>query len=131
MRAAPGSDASAFPIFAAPQPPALHPWTHTQLCNPILHLSPPIFQRTEELVEEAPKTFQQVVADGRTFITSTATGKGLAAAAGLFLGATLLMAVVRTWQKYSSPRAQRMRVVSEGGGQGSVCSLGGTAVNSG
>lgn len=42
-----------------------------------------------------------------------APGKGVTIAAGLFLGATLGIALFRTYQKYSSPRAQRMRVVSE------------------
>lgn len=74
----------------------------------LAHFSP----TPEEVIEEAPKTLQQRVDGARTFLTSTATGKGISIAAGLFLGATLLIAMYRTWQKYSSPRAQRMRVVS-------------------
>jgi len=71
-----------------------------------------VSEYTEEVIEEQPKTMQQRVTDARQFLTSTATGKGVSIAAGLFLGATLLIAMFRTWQKYSSPRAQRMRVVS-------------------
>lgn len=74
------------------------------LC-PMLHLA-------EELIDEAPKSIQARVSDARTFLTSTATGKGITIAGGLFLAATLAIALYRTYQKYSSPRAQRMRVVS-------------------
>lgn len=89
-----------------------------------------VSEYTEEVFEEEPKTMQQRVTDARQFLTSTATGKGISIAAGLFLGATLLIAMFRTWQKYSSPRAQRMRVVSGGpcgvwvcvfGGSGGLC----------
>jgi uncharacterized membrane protein len=45
------------------------------------------------------------------FLTTTGTGKGISIAAGLFLGATFVIALYRTYQKYSSPRAQRKRMV--------------------
>jgi hypothetical protein len=98
---------------------SLHPLTLNPQLNP--HAVPcPLLSAPEEVIEEAPKTLQQRVDGARTFLTSTATGKGISIAAGLFLGATLLIAMYRTWQKYSSPRAQRMRVVSmclRGGGE--------------
>jgi hypothetical protein len=74
-----------------------------------------LYPFAEELIEEAPKSIQERVSDARTFLTSTATGKGITIAGGLFLAATLAIALYRTYQKYSSPRAQRMRVVSESG----------------
>lgn len=65
---------------------------------------------TEEEVQ--PKSIQERYHDTVTFLTSSTTGKGITIAAGLFLGATFLIALYRTYQKYSSPRAQRKRVVS-------------------
>lgn len=68
---------------------------------------------SEYTEEEAPvKTIQERYHDTVRFLTSSTTGKGISIAAGLFLGATLLIALYRTYQKYSSPRAQRKRVVS-------------------
>eukprot|EP00878_Enallax_costatus_P022167 GHUV01023507.1.p1 GENE.GHUV01023507.1~~GHUV01023507.1.p1 ORF type:complete len:323 (+),score=126.66 GHUV01023507.1:168-1136(+) len=62
--------------------------------------------------EEAPATtIQERYHDTVRFLTSSTTGKGISIAAGLFLGATLLIALYRTYQKYSSPRAQRKRVI--------------------
>lgn len=72
-----------------------------------------VSEYTEELVVEEPRTLQQTVADARAFLTTTPSGKGITIAAGLFLGATLGIALFRTYQKYSSPRAQRMRVIDK------------------
>jgi hypothetical protein len=70
-------------------------------------------QQVSEWTEEevAPKTVQQRYEDTVRFLTTTGTGKGISIAAGLFLGATFVIALYRTYQKYSSPRAQRKRMV--------------------
>jgi hypothetical protein len=71
-------------------------------------------QQVSEWTEEevAPKTVQQRYDDTVRFLTTTGTGKGISIAAGVFLGATFAIALYRTYQKYSSPRAQRKRMVS-------------------
>ncbi|KAF8069554.1 PTRH2 [Scenedesmus sp. PABB004] len=66
---------------------------------------------TEE--EVAAKGLQERAADVGRWLSTTGTGKGVSIAAGLFLASTLLIAVYRTYQKYSSPRAQRKRVIDK------------------
>uniref|UniRef100_A0A383V399 Armadillo-like repeats domain-containing protein n=1 Tax=Tetradesmus obliquus TaxID=3088 RepID=A0A383V399_TETOB len=72
-------------------------------------------QQVSEWTEEevAPKTVQQRYNDTVHFLTNTGTGKGISIAAGLFLGATFVIALYRTYQKYSSPRAQRKRMIDK------------------
>ncbi|KAF6265236.1 hypothetical protein COO60DRAFT_1623915 [Scenedesmus sp. NREL 46B-D3] len=74
-----------------------------------------LLQQVSEWSEEevAPKTVQQRYNDTVRFLTTTGTGKGISIAAGLFLGATFVIALYRTYQKYSSPRAQRKRMIDK------------------
>lgn len=68
---------------------------------------------SEYTEEEVPaQTLQERASDAVKFLTSSGMGKGISIAAGLFLGATFVIALYRSYQKFSSPRAQRKRVVS-------------------
>jgi hypothetical protein len=68
---------------------------------------------SEYTEEEVPvQTLQERASDAMKYLTSSGTGKGISIAAGIFLGATFAIALYRSYQKFSSPRAQRKRVVS-------------------
>lgn len=86
----------------------------------VVAVAPVQQQEVSEYTEEEiqPKTIQERYQDTVSFLTSSTVGKGISIAAGLFLGATFFIALYRTYQKYTSPRAQRKRVVSSPCAQG-------------
>jgi hypothetical protein len=66
---------------------------------------------TEIEEELAPVGLLQRVSDTAASLRGTPFWRGAGIGAALFLGATLIIAIYRSWEKYSTPEAQRRRVV--------------------
>lgn len=76
---------------------------------------------TEEEVEVEPMSVQLVAEQARTMLLTTNYGKAALVGVAAALALTLGMAVKRTYEKATTPRAKRLQTVSRHQPQSTSC----------